>query len=162
MNPEVVAIKNACEAVLGFFFSDSPPVAEAGQDLGAVFSSDDPQVVVLGVEGAWRGCLVLMFPASRLSDLTNRFMGMDVGDGYTEYCDDVMLELGNQIAARSCRELEELGLGRADLTPPSLIRGTGPMRLGWNLRQASVLSLAGIVRIAVGLAPGPKRTAGAE
>lgn len=157
MKPEVVAIKNACEAVLGFFYAEVPPQAAEDAQVGSLFGSDDPQLVVLGVEGAWRGCLVLMFPTGQLSGLTNRFMGMDVGDGWGEYCDDVMLELGNQIAARACRELEELGLGRTDLTPPSLIKGKGPLQLGWNLREASILSLAGILRIAVGLAPGPQR-----
>lgn len=162
MKPEVVAIKNACEAVLGFFYAEEAPKATEDENVGAIYGSQDPQAVVLGVEGSWRGCLVLMFPTDQLAGLTNRFMGMDVGEGWGEYCDDVMLELGNQIAARACRELEELGLGRADLTPPSLIRGKGPLRMGWNLREASILSLDGILRIAVGLAPGPKRTAKAE
>jgi CheY-specific phosphatase CheX len=159
LKSEVVAIKNACEAVLGFFYADEAPEATEAPGVGAIFESEDPRVVVLGVEGSWRGCLVLMFPYDQLAGLTNRFMGMDMGDGWSDYGDDVMLELGNQIAARACREIEELGLGRTDLTPPSLIKGVGTLRMGWNLREASVLSLGGILRIAVGLAPGPKRTA---
>lgn len=162
MKPEVVAIKNACEAVLGFFYAEEAPKAVEDAAVKATFGCQDPQLVMLGVEGSWRGCLVLMFPTEQLAGLTNRFMGMDVGDGWSEYSDDVMLELGNQIAARACRELEELGLGRADLTPPSLIKGKGSFRLGWNLREASILSLSGILRIAVGLSPGPKRTASEE
>ncbi len=158
MKPEVCAIKNACEAVLGFFYEDNPPQAMPDQAVGLHFESGVKKVCVLGVEGAWRGNLVLMFPAERLPELSTRFMGMDLGLDWEEAIDDVLIELGNQIAARACRELEELGLGRADLTPPSLIVADGPIHLAWNLPNADVLKLSDHLTIAIGLAPGPRRT----
>lgn len=156
MRPEVDAIRRACEAVLEFFYEDDPPRAEVLDPVGHHYQSGTQKVVVLGVEGAWRGNLVLMFPPDRLQELAARFMGMDLGMEWEDAIDDVLIELGNQIAARACRELEELGLGRADLTPPSLIQSSSGVHLAWNLRQAEVLGLRNHLRIAIGLAPGPK------
>jgi CheY-specific phosphatase CheX len=153
---EVDAIRRACEAVLAFFYEEDPPRAEKLASVANRFDSDTQKVVVLGVEGAWRGNLVLMFPCDHLQDLSTRFMGMDLGLSWEEAIDDVLLELGNQIAARACRELEELGLGRTDLTPPSLIQASGSVRLGWNLQEVVVLGLRKHLRIAIGLAPGPR------
>lgn len=156
MKPEVDAIRRACEGVLEFFYEEDPPRAEELEPVSNRFESRTQRVVVLGVEGAWRGNLVLMFPNEHLPDLSTRFMGMDLGLSWEEAIDDVLLELGNQIAARACRELEELGLGRSDLTPPSLIQSSSTVRLGWNLRSAVVLGLREHLRIAIGLAPGPR------
>lgn len=157
MKPEVDAIRRACEAVMEFFYEEDPPKAEQLEDVGNRFDSGTQRVVVLGVEGAWRGNLVLMFPQERLQDLSARFMGMDLGLSWEEAVDDVLLELGNQIAARACRELEELRLGRTDLTPPSLIQSSRCVRLGWNLQRVVVLGLRDHLRIAIGLAPGPRQ-----
>lgn len=159
MKPEVQAIRNACEAVLGFFYQDAPPKAEEDTPVSSGFEAGTQKVVVLGVEGAWRGNLVLMFPPDRLPELAVRFMGMDLGLGWEEVIDDVLLELGNQIAARACREMEELGLGKTDLTPPSLINSSGQIRLAWNNQSSPVLRLENHLRIAIGLAPGPKAAA---
>lgn len=157
MSPEVDAIRRACEAVLEFFFADSPPKAQEIDPVAASFQTESDRVVVLGVEGSWRGNLVLMFPSSGRAPLAHAFIGGDLGLPIEDMIDDVLVELGNQIAARACRELESLKLGSSDLTPPSLISAEGPMDLAWNLRKASVLKLEPYLEIAIGLAPGPRR-----
>lgn len=158
MTPEVEAIAKACEAVFEFYFADAPPKASEGSPVEDKFEGE-ARVVVLGVEGTWRGNLVLSFRPKAISALTESFLGMPMEPGLEEAADEVLLELGNQIAARACREIEEAGIGRADLTPPSLIGATGKVRLAWNRPSSPVVVIGTdaepMLTVAVGIARGP-------
>lgn len=157
MKPEVRSIAQACEAVMGFFFPDSTVTVGEVHPVSDKFSAE-ARVVVLGVEGSWRGNLVLSFPEDSIPVLAEKFLGMTPPPGLEEATDEVLLELGNQIAARACRELEEAKLGTSDLTPPSLLFASGPLKLAWNLPKASLLRVSGgaiYFDVAVGLAAGP-------
>lgn len=159
MTPEVAAVAKACEAVIGFFFEDAPLTVREAEPVGTEFSGKS-RVVVLGVEGAWRGSLVLLFEPAAIPEIARRFMGMELDESMASAADDVLIELGNQIAARACREIEEAGIGWTDLTPPSLIQADGPIELAWNRGRSSVLVLGNereYLRVAIGLSPGPKR-----
>ncbi len=159
MRPEVEAIVRACRGVVAFFYDEAAVSVEEDGSVGSSFPGSR-RIVVLGVEGDWRGNLVLGFEPEALPRLAERFMGIPFEAGMEDSLDEVLLELGNQIAARSCREIEDLGIGRADLTPPSLLRSSGPVRLAWN-RPSSARVAVGVPErllvVAVGLSPGPGR-----
>lgn len=158
MSPEVEAIVRACRGVLAFFYDEADVGVEDAGEAGAAFSGSG-RVVVLGVEGNWRGSLVLSFDGDAIPRLAEKFMGMPFEPDMEDSLDEVLLELGNQIAARACREIEDLGIGRADLTPPSLLRSSGTIRLAWNRPRSAKVRVCvpePLMEVAVGLSPGPR------
>lgn len=157
MSSILPVVEEACGEVFSTFFPADPPQVRLVDTVSTTFPADG-RVVTVGVSGDWRGSIVVLYPAATLNTVIEAFLGMPLDDGMEEFADDALIEIGNQITARSAVGISDGDHGVVDITPPSLLCADGPMTLTWNRLESQTLVIGDeLLRVVVGLSPGRHR-----